>query len=89
MFYLSLSGVLGVGEDIYITGGRKNKKTSKEVFVYNTRSKKWTSIWQMNDARRNHGMVMCEKIYVLGGETEQGKQTKEREDSDNEREMFI
>ena len=90
MFYLSLSGVLGVVEDIYLTGGRDGEdRPSKEVSVYNTRSREWRPLCQMNKARYSHDMVMLkEKIYVIGGEGEgEGKESKEGEDS--EKETFI
>ena len=72
MFYIFLLGVLRVVEDIYLTGGLDGEwRTSKEVSVYNTRSRKWRPHWQMNKARYDHVMVMLkEKIYVIGGKGE-------------------
>ena len=49
MFYLYLSGVLGVEEDIYMTVCLyKGWRTNKEVSVYNTRSKEWRPLYQIN-----------------------------------------
>ena len=63
--------MLGVEEDIYLTGGLNDKgRSSKEVFVYNTRSKQWRPLCQMNEERHSHGMVMVENIYVIGGRRE-------------------
>ena len=88
MFYLSLSGVLGIGEDIYMTRGFNNEgRSSKEVFVYNTRSRQRRPLHQMNEDRYGHVMVMLEKIYVIGGWKREGKESKEGEDS--EKETFI
>ena len=65
---LSLSGVLGVENDIYMTGGRLNMGYArKEVFVYNTISKEFRTACPMNLARESHVMVLLEKIYVIGG----------------------
>ena len=74
MFDLSLPGVLGVDEDIYLTGGLDDgRESSKEVFVYITRSKQWRPLCQMNGARHSHVMVILEKIYVVGGGKNGGK----------------
>ena len=66
--YCSLSGVIGIENEIYMTGGSDaEEKTNKKVFVYNTLSGKWKPVCDMNEARRKHGMVLTEKIYVMGG----------------------
>lgn len=62
---------------IYVCGGTMRNSASSKILskceVYNPSTQQWTEICRMNEARKNHGLVVVnDQIYALGGHGTKG-----------------